>query len=72
MSSYRFNVFGSLYDIEKRGEQWEAFAVGPEGKRSPSGFVVPSFVESEELEQFLFDLFHERASGKGGEIFRVR
>ena len=59
MPSYRFNVFGYLFDIEWRDESWEAFAVGSDGKRAPAGFVVPSFVESDELEQFLFNLFHE-------------
>ena len=71
MSVHRFNVFGSLFDIERSGAEWRSYAVGADGKRSPAGFVVPGFVEVEELEQFLFDLFHERAAGHKSEIFRV-
>jgi hypothetical protein len=71
MTSQRFNVFGSLFDIERRGEQWSVLAVGNDGKRAPAGFVVPEFVKDEELEQFLFDLFHEQAAYKKGGVFRV-
>lgn len=71
MTSQRFNVFGSIFDIERRGEQWSVLAVGNDGKRAPAGFVVPEFVKDEELEQFLFDLFHEQAAYKKGGVFRV-
>jgi hypothetical protein len=46
-------------------------AVGNDGKRAPGGFVIPEFVTDAELEQFLFDLFHEQAVYKKGGIFRV-
>jgi hypothetical protein len=36
------------------------------------GFVIPEFVADDELEQFLFDLFHEQAAGEPGGIFRVQ
>ena len=32
---------------------------------------VPGFVEEEELEQLLFDLFREQAMGSKRDIFRV-
>ncbi|MDR7270389.1 hypothetical protein J2X20_003047 [Pelomonas saccharophila] len=67
----RFNVFGRLFDIERRGEQWLALYVGNDGKRAPAGFVIPEFVTDGELEQFLFDLFHEQAAYKKGSISRV-
>lgn len=67
----RFNVFGRLFDIERRGEQWAVLVVGNDGKRAPAGFVIPDFVADEELEQFLFDLFHEQAAYKKGGISRV-
>ena len=68
----RFNVFGRLFDIERRGEQWAVLYVGNDGKRAPAGFVIPEFVADEELEQFLFDLFHEQAAYKKGGIVRVQ
>ena len=70
MAAQRFNVFGCLFDIERRGEQWTVLYVGNDGKRAPAGFVIPEFVTEEEMEQFLFDLFHEQAYKKGG-ISRV-
>lgn len=72
MAAQRFNIFGLLFDIERRGDQWSVLAVGNDGKRAPAGFVIPEFVAGEELEQFLFDLFHEQAAYKKGGIFRVR
>lgn len=71
MPAHRFNVFGHLFDIERRGGQWSVLAVGNDGKRSPAGFVIPQFVADEELEQFLFDLFHEQAAYKKGGVRRV-
>lgn len=71
MPAQRFNVFGRLFDIERRGATWSVLAVGNDGKRAPAGFVIPEFVAEQELEQFLFDLFHEQAAYKKGGIFRV-
>jgi hypothetical protein len=71
MPAHRFNVFGQLFDIERIGERWSVLAVGNDGKRSQAHFVIPEFVADEELEQFLFDLFHEQAAYKKGVIFRV-
>ncbi|MGM9481669.1 DUF7661 family protein [Roseateles sp. NT4] len=71
MPAQRFNVFGRLFDIERRGEQWSVLYVGNDGKRAPAGFVIPEFVAEEELEQFLFDLFHEQAAYKKGGISRL-
>jgi len=71
MAAQRFNVFGRLFDIERTRDRWLALAVGNDGKRGPAGFVIPEFVMDEELEQFLFDLFHEQAAYKKGGISRV-
>lgn len=71
MPTHRFNVFGRLFDIERSGDRWSVLAVGDDGKRGSAGFVIPEFVETEELEQFLFDLFHEQAAYKKGGIFRI-
>ena len=65
MQLHRFNVFGRIFAIQRKGEQWQAYAVGAEGKRSPAGFVVPEFIAEHELTQYLADLFHESATVVG-------
>ena len=71
MNSMRFNVFGRIYQIQRVGEHWQAYAVGADGKRGPAGFVVPDFVGEAELEQYLFDLFHEDATAGNGDVRRI-
>lgn len=72
MPAQRFNVYGRVFDIERSADRWLVLAVGNDGKRAPAGFVIPEFVADAELEQFLFDLFHEQAGYKKGGIFRVQ
>jgi hypothetical protein len=71
MGDLRFNIFGRIVLIRREGDLWQAYAVGADGKRSPAGFVVPAFVEEAELEQFLYDLFHESATPGNGEVRRL-
>lgn len=71
MSSHRFNVFGHVYLMQRAAGVWQAHAVGADGKRSPAGVVVPDFVTDDELEQYLFDLFHESARPGGGDVRRI-
>lgn len=71
MKPLRFNVFGRMVAIQREGASWQAYAVGADGKRSPAGFVVPEFVGEEEMEQYLFDLFHESATPGNGDVRRV-
>jgi hypothetical protein len=71
MNKLRFNVFGRIFSIERVGALWQAHAVGADGKRSPAGFVVPEFVTEEEMEQYLFDLFHESATPGNGDVRRI-
>jgi hypothetical protein len=71
MIEQRFDVFGQVFLIRRVADQWEAFAVGADGKRGPAGFIIPEFIEDAELEQFLFDLFHESAMPGRGEIRRL-
>lgn len=72
MPAQRFNVFGRLFDIERRNAGWSVLQVGNDGKRAPAMFVIPEFVVDDELEQFLFDLFHEQAAYRKGGIARVQ
>lgn len=67
----RFNVFGRIVEVRREGAQWQVYRVGTDGKRTPAGFVVPDFVEEEELAQFLEDLFHESASPHNGDVHRI-
>ena len=72
MISERCKIFGGLFDIERPGGGWSELAAGNDGKRLPAHFVIPEFAADDELEQFLFDLFHEQAGCKKGGIFRVQ
>jgi hypothetical protein len=71
MKAQRFNVFGHIYELRREGEAWCALAVGGNGMLAPAGFEVPSFIEDEELEQFLYDLFHESATPTNGDVRRL-
>lgn len=72
MTASRFNVFGRIYELRREATgAWRALAVGNDGKLGPAGFEVPAFVEDSELEQFLFDLFHESATPKNGDVRRL-
>jgi hypothetical protein len=67
----RFNVFGRIVEVRREGAQWQVYRVGAEGKRTPAGFVVPDFVQEDELAQFLEDLLHESASSHNGDVRRI-
>jgi hypothetical protein len=54
-----------------RGAAGTTRAVGADGKQSPAGFVIPDFIEEAELEQCLFDLFHESAAGFASGVQRI-
>lgn len=71
MQPLRFNVFGRIVAVEREGAAWQAYSVGAEGKRSPAGFVIPGFIGEDELEQYLFDLFHESAMPGRGDVKRL-
>jgi hypothetical protein len=71
MGGLRFNVFGRLFLIRREGDLWQAYALGADGKHSRAGFVVPDFVEEGELEQYLYDLFHESATPGSGDVRRL-
>ncbi|MES2320243.1 MAG: hypothetical protein V4631_22425 [Pseudomonadota bacterium] len=62
MQEYRFNVFGTLIAVAGVAGVWQAFYLGTEGKRRPADFIVPGDVASEEIGEYLADLFHENAT----------
>ena len=67
----RFNVFGRIFEVRRESGTWRTFSLGADGKRGPSGFEIPSFVEDGELEQYLFDIFHESATPRNGDVRRL-
>jgi hypothetical protein len=69
--AHRFNVFGRIFELRRENGVWRAFEVGNDGKRGPAGFEIPSFIEDAELEQYLFDLFHESATPNNGDVRRL-
>ena len=71
MSEYRFNVFGKLFAVVATNNGWDAFALGPGGKRRPAEFVVPDFIPAEELAQYLGDLFHESATPMSNDVTQI-
>lgn len=71
MSLHRFQVYGAVYDIERTAQGWQVRAIGADGKRGDAGFVIPDFVTSDELGQFLADLFHEQAAFRRGGVVEV-
>jgi hypothetical protein len=71
MDGLRFNVFGRLYLVRREHGLWQAYALGADGKRSRAALVIPDFIEESELEQYLYDLFHESAAPGNGDVRRV-
>lgn len=68
---HHFSVFGRIYSIERQGSRWAVFLHGADGKRCPGSFVVPDFIPDSELEQYLYDLFHECATPTNGDVRRL-
>ena len=71
MEPLRFSVFGRIVVVQREAGLWQAYAVGADGKRSPAGFVIPDFIDEEEMAQYLFDLFHESATPGNGDVRRI-
>ncbi len=61
MDEFRFNVFGKPVAVVGERGNWQAFYLGTDGKRRPADFVVPAELSSDELNDYLADLFHEHA-----------
>jgi hypothetical protein len=71
MEEYRFNVFGTAVAIVGMPGQWQAYYLGAEGKRRPADFIVPMDLTSDELQEYLGDLFHENATPRNNEVVRL-
>jgi hypothetical protein len=71
VDEFRFNVFGTLVAIVGAPGTWQAFYLGPEGKRRPADFIVPHDVTSDALAEYLDDLFHEEATPRNNVVLRL-
>jgi len=71
MLTLRFDVFGRILLVARDAHAWQAWWAGADGKRAPAGIVIPDFIEEAQLEQYLFDLFHESATPGRGDIRRI-
>jgi hypothetical protein len=65
---FRFNVFGTLVAIVGATGAWQAFYLGTEGKRRLADFIVPANITSDELAEYLADLFHENATPRNNVV----
>jgi len=67
----RFDVYGTLMQVERDASGWRLYRIGSEGKKSPVPVSIPDFVSEEELGQFLDDLFHEDATPARPAVKRI-
>ena len=68
----RFDVFGRLIGVERIGGEWQAYHLEGEGKRRRApGVIIPTFVEEDDLAQYLADLCHERARPETPDVRRL-
>jgi len=69
----RFDVFGYIVEVERKGDEWHAYRVGTDGKRrSAPGTTIPPWIEPDQVARFLADLYHEAASPERPEVIRLK
>lgn len=68
IQEHRFNVFGTLVAVAGEPGTWRAFYLGVEGKRRLADFIIPADVGSDELAEYLADLFHENATPRNSVV----
>lgn len=57
-----FDAFGRRILVEATADGWAAWIPGPDGKRRPADFAIPSDLEAPQIAGYLDDLLHERAT----------
>ena len=67
----KFDVFGTVMAVERRGAAWRVFIIGSDGKQSPANVAIPDFLDEAELAQYLDDLFHEAARPRHPAVVRL-
>ncbi len=68
-----YNVFGKLLGVKKSADGWQVFRVDLAGGKHPRlhEMVIPDFVNEEEILGWFDDIYHEAASNKHPQVFRV-
>ena len=66
-----FDVFGTRVTVLARDHGWIAYLVGDDGVHRAADFVVPDFIDSDDMGQYLADLLHEAASPTSGGVRRL-
>ncbi|MCP3943978.1 MAG: hypothetical protein GY710_21205 [Desulfobacteraceae bacterium] len=68
----KFNVFGRIYSLQRKGEKWHFFIESGTGIRAKvSDVIIPSELKEHELEEYLDDIYHENASEKYPAVIRL-
>ncbi|MCP3940132.1 MAG: hypothetical protein GY710_01440 [Desulfobacteraceae bacterium] len=68
----KFNVFGRIYSLQRKGEEWHFFIESGTGIRAKvSDVIIPSELKEHELEEYLDDIYHENASEKYPSVIRL-
>jgi len=72
MSKHRFDVFGREVLVLREPDHWTAYYIGSDRKRrSATDIVIPASIAEADLEQYLADLFHERATKERPTVRRL-
>ncbi|MEM9301349.1 MAG: hypothetical protein AAGE01_04520 [Pseudomonadota bacterium] len=72
MRRLKFDVFGREVHIERRGDRWQAYYPGNDGKRRPApDIIIPASIAEAELLQYLDDLCHEWATPGNAAVRRT-
>ena len=72
MKLIKLDVFGRSVGLARLEDTWVAFYLGNEGKkRLATDILVPSSIPEAQLEQYLADLCHERASERHPDVRRL-
>ncbi|CAI2515257.1 MULTISPECIES: DUF7661 family protein [Serratia] len=68
-----FNVFGRLLGVKRAGDRWQLFRVTlPERKYARSyDIVLPDELTESEIAGYLGDIYHEAATERHPDVFRI-
>jgi hypothetical protein len=58
----KLDVYGKAMLAEHGAGGWRVFELGADGKRREVRIAVPEFIEDNEIDQYLDDLYHENAT----------
>ncbi|NOJ18153.1 DUF7661 family protein [Vibrio jasicida] len=71
-SSIKVNVFGKIMLAECKDGIWTLYIDSETSiKRPIRDFVVPSFLDEDELLTYLDDMYHEHATATHPNVFRI-